>query len=90
MEEAKKLIKTVLKIGGMSCGMCESHINDTIRKNFDISKVSSSHKKGETEIISDKPLDEKKIREVMEPTGYKVLSISSEPYEKKGFFGFFK
>ena len=28
------MIKTTLKIDGMMCGMCESHMNDVIRKNF--------------------------------------------------------
>ena len=28
------MVKTVLKIDGMMCGMCESHMNDLIRKNF--------------------------------------------------------
>lgn len=26
------MIKTILKIDGMMCGMCESHMNDVIRK----------------------------------------------------------
>jgi copper chaperone CopZ len=69
----------------MMCGMCESHVNDEVRKNFAVSKVSSSHKNGTTEIISDEQLDEAKLREVIEATGYKVLSSTSEPYEKKGF-----
>ena len=42
------MIKTTLKIDGMACSMCEAHINDCIRKNFKIKKVSSLHKKGET------------------------------------------
>ena len=28
------MIKTTLKIDGMMCGMCESHMNDVIRINF--------------------------------------------------------
>ncbi len=79
------MIKTTLKVEGMMCGMCESHVNDEVRKNFAVSKVSSSHKNGTTEIISDEQLDETKLREVIEATGYKVLSSTSEPYEKKGF-----
>ncbi|MBO6116242.1 MAG: heavy-metal-associated domain-containing protein [Ruminococcus sp.] len=79
------MIKTTLKVEGMMCGMCESHVNDEVRKNFAVSKVSSSHKNGTTEIISDEQLDEAKLREVIEATGYKVLSSTSEPYEKKGF-----
>ncbi|MEE0875359.1 MAG: heavy-metal-associated domain-containing protein [Ruminococcus sp.] len=79
------MIKTVLKIDGMMCGMCESHINDTIRQNFKINKVTSSHSKGVTEIISEKPLDETALKEAVGKTGYKVLEIKTEPYEKKRF-----
>lgn len=39
------MIKTTLTIDGMMCPMCESHINDVIRKDFEIKKVSSSHKR---------------------------------------------
>ena len=51
------MIKTTLKIDGMMCGMCESHINDVIRKNFKIKKVTSSARDGETVIISEEPID---------------------------------
>lgn len=30
------MIKTVLKIDGMACGMCEAHVNDAIRKAFTV------------------------------------------------------
>lgn len=80
------MIKTVLSIDGMACGMCESHINDTVRRNFDVKKVTSSHKKGETEILSEQPLDEQKLRSVIGETGYELKSIASSPYEKKGLF----
>lgn len=30
----KTMVQTTLKIDGMMCGMCESHINDAIRKDF--------------------------------------------------------
>ncbi len=79
------MIKTVLKIDGMMCGMCESHINDTIRQGFKIKKVTSSHSKGTTEIISDQKIDEEALRDAIGKTGYKVLEIKTEPYEKKHF-----
>ncbi len=79
------MIKTTLIIDGMMCGMCESHINDTIRQSFKIKKVASSHPKGTTEIISESPLDETALREAVGKTGYKVLEIKTEPYEKKKF-----
>ena len=77
------MIKTVLKIDGMMCGMCESHMNDVIRQNFQVKKVTSSHKKGETEILSEEPVDEEKVRAEVEKIGYKVLDIQAGNYEKK-------
>ena len=44
------MIKTTVKVDGMMCGMCEAHINDAIRRNFNVKKVKSSHSKGETVI----------------------------------------
>lgn len=79
------MVKTTLGIDGMMCGMCESHMNDAIRNNFKIKKVTSSHEKGITEVISEEALDEGKLTEIVEKTGYKLLSVDSEPYEKKGF-----
>ena len=83
------MIKTTVGIDGMMCGMCESHVNDAIRKSFDIKKVSSSHSKKKTEIISEEAIDEDKLRAVIDETGYTVLSVDLELYKKKGF-GFFK
>ncbi len=79
--------KITLGIDGMSCGMCESHVNDTIRKNFEVKKVTSSHTKNETVILTEIDLDEEKLKEAIGATGYQVVSISREPYEKKGLFG---
>lgn len=58
---------------------------DTIRKNFNIKKGSSSHTKGITEIISEAELDENTVKEAIGKTGYKVLEYSTQPYEKKKF-----
>ena len=85
------MIKTTLKIDGMMCEMCESHINDAIRNSFDVKKVNSSHTKGETVIVSKEALDEDKIKSIIDKTGYELKSISSEEFEeKKGLFGFLK
>ena len=78
--------KIVLKVEGMMCGMCESHINDAVRRAFPVKRVTSSHSRGETVILTEKELSEDKLREVIEETGYTVLSLHKEPYEKKGFF----
>lgn len=52
------MIQTTVKVSGMACSMCEAHINDTIHTAFPVEKVSSSHSKGETVILSQEPLDE--------------------------------
>ena len=82
------MIKTTLLIDGMMCGMCESHMNDVIRKNFTVKKVSSSHKKGETEIVSEEALDEDKIKSVVKEIGYEGTSIKTQEYKKKKFLFF--
>jgi copper chaperone CopZ len=82
--------KITVKISGMMCGMCESHINDVIRKTFTVKKVTSSHTKGEAVILTETPITEAQLRAVIDPTGYQVQSVTVEPYEKKGLFGFRK
>lgn len=77
------MIKTTLEIEGMMCGMCESHINDAIRNYFKIKKVNSSKGKGKTEIISEELLDKNKLKEVIEKTGYTLISVNAEEYKKK-------
>lgn len=80
------MVKTTLQINGMACGMCESHINEAIRNAFKVIKVNSSHSKNETVIISEEEIPEDQLRNVIEPTGYELVSVASEPYVKKGFF----
>ena len=84
------MVQLTLKIDGMSCGMCESHVNDTIRQKFNVKKVTSSHKKGESVIVADESIDYDKLKAAISETGYEVLDIKEEPYEKKGFFSFLK
>jgi copper chaperone CopZ len=85
-----KMVKIVLKIDGMMCGMCESHINAAVRGAFPVKKVTSSHTKGQTVIISEQDIDEATLREVIDKTGYMVRSVKKEPYVKKGLFSFGK
>ena len=84
------MIQTTVKVSGMACSMCEAHINDAIRRALPVKKVTSSHSKGETVILSESPLEEAAIREVIDATGYTVGEISAAPYEKKGLFRFKK
>ena len=81
------MIQTTIGIDGMMCEMCEAHINDVIRKHFAVKSAKSSRKKKQCIVVSEEPLDEERIREVIAETGYDLLSIASEPYHKKGFLG---
>ena len=78
------MIQTTLKIDGMMCGMCESHINDAVRQDCPVKKVTASHSKGTCVILSEEPLDEAKLRDTIDATGYTLLDIQSQPCEKKG------
>lgn len=79
------MYKITLDVDGMACGMCEAHVNDAVRKAFQVKKVTSSHSKGRTGIISETELDADKLKTVIEASGYDVLDMKTEPYEKKGF-----
>lgn len=80
------MIKTTVGIEGMSCGMCEAHINDVVRREFKVKSVKSSVKKKNSEIVSKEPIDEEKLRKTITDTGYTVTGITSEEYVKKGLF----
>ena len=80
------MYKTTVTIDGMMCGMCESHINDAIRRALSPKKVTSSHRKGEATIISEEPLNDQAILDALKDTGYEVTNIEREPYKKRGFF----
>ena len=81
------MIKITVNIDGMACGMCETHINDAVRNAFPVKKVTSSHTKKETVILTEREIPEQELRKVIAKAGYDVISVSREPYEKKGLFG---
>ena len=86
-EKVNAMIKTTLKIDGMMCGMCESHVNDAVRKAFPVKKVTSSRSKKETVVITEAELDQEALRAAISATGYDVGEIWKESWQKKGLFG---
>ncbi len=80
------MVKITLGVDGMACGMCESHINDEIRKNYKVKKVSSSHGKGGNGYHRTGRDCRGRHQNVIAATGYEMTSYKSEPYEKKGLF----
>ena len=80
------MIETRVQVEGMSCGMCEAHVNDAVRRAAPVKKVTSSHRRGETVILSEAELDGAALRAAIEATGYRVMGITSGPYQRKGLF----
>ncbi len=72
------MLKITVEIDGMTCGMCESHINDTIRSKFEVKKVTSSHTKGQTVILTEHLISEDALHKAIADTGYTVTGIHVE------------
>ena len=81
--------KYTVDVQGMMCGMCEAHTNDAVRKAFSVKKVTSSHSKGQTVILTEQELDEDLLKKTIKDLGYDVGGIQKVPYHKKGLFGIF-
>lgn len=70
----KKKYKVItLTVKGMKCGMCETHVNDIIRKNFKIKGVKSSARKNTVTITYENEIDLIKVAEVLHSFGYDVI-----------------
>ena len=78
------MYQITLNIDGMMCAMCESHVNDAVRNAFPVKKVTSSHSRGETVILSATAIPEAELRPVFTKLGYALTGYTCVPYEKKG------
>ena len=74
--------KISLHVDGMKCGMCESHVNDAVRKAADVKKVRSSLVSGLTEIICDDNTDVDKIVSAGLYLIINILRYSVRAYDK--------
>ena len=81
------MIKTMVRIEGMMCSMCEAHICDTIRRAVpEARKVSASRKTSEASFITDDIPDVDMVKRMINDTGYICTGIITAPYERKGWF----
>ena len=78
------MVKITLEVEGMHCGMCESHVNDAVRRACNVKKLNSSHVKRITEIVAEDGTDVEKIKSAIAAQGYGVGNVKTEPYEKRG------
>lgn len=83
------MFQITVGIDGMMCGMCEAHMNEAFRKHIDVKKVTSSHAKKQSVIITEEDAKEEDVRKIVADTGYTVTSFEKVPYKKKGLFGLF-
>lgn len=79
----KGAVKMTLAIDGMQCGHCEANINETIRKNFEVSKVSSNHTKGEAVVIAPHDIQTAELKAAIEESGYSLVDVARENYKGK-------
>ena len=75
--------KYTVQVSGMMCGMCESHVNDAVRKAFPVKKVTSSRSRNETTVIAETELDEAALGAAISATGYDVGEIRKEPWRRR-------
>lgn len=78
------MTKTTITIDGMACSMCETHVCEAIRKVCPTKKLRASHKTGTVELLTEQIPDEASLCGAVEATGYRVLRVESEPYQKRG------
>ena len=83
------MVQITVGVDGMACSMCEAHVSDAIRKAFPVKKVTASHTKGQAVIVAESEIAEADIAKALEPTGYRKVSYSCAPYQKKKLFGIF-
>ncbi len=70
------MYRTQIDVEGMACSMCEAHINEVIRNNLKVRKVSSNRRKKITVIDSEEPIDTRKAKALIEGLGYDVKGFS--------------
>lgn len=59
----------------MRCGMCETHVQDVVRKNMTVTRVKASHVKNELVVITENNYIEEDFKNIIDPTGYRITSF---------------
>ena len=78
IEDRNVIKKITLKIDGMMCAMCESHINDAIRSNLNVKKLKTSHSTGLSEFMTNDVVSDESLKKIIGKSGYRVLEIKRE------------
>ncbi len=81
------MTRITIKVDGMVSGMCETQINDAVKKVFSVKKVTSSHAGRETVILTESLISDHDLKDIIGQAGYGVISIQREECKRKGLFG---
>ena len=73
------MLQYTIAVEGMACSMCEAHVNDAVRKAFPIKKVTSSHSKGQTQILCENRLDEDALRSAISAEQAAIFRLEGAP-----------
>ena len=81
------MIKTIIGVGGMSCQMCEAHINESVRSVVpDAKTIRANRKTRQVVIVSEGVIDKAALQQAIVSQGYDFLSYEYGPYESESFF----
>ena len=80
------MIKTIIGVGGMSCQMCEAHINESVRSVVpDAKTIRANRKTRQVVIVSEGVIDKAALQQAIVSQGYNFLSYEYGPYESESF-----
>jgi copper chaperone len=80
------VIKTIIGVGGMSCQMCEAHINESVRSVVpDAKTIRANRKTRQVVILSEGVIDKAALQQAIVSQGYDFLSYEYGPYESESF-----
>lgn len=80
------MVKITLAVEGMMCNKCEKHVNEAIKENFNVKKVTADHEVNSVEIIAAEEPDMEKVKAAVVEAGYTAGEYTVENIEKKGLF----
>lgn len=82
------MYKTTVGVEGMKCPKCEERVCKAFEKAFSAKKPSASHKDNKAVFLSGEEVSLEQAASALEGTGFKAVSCTSVPEEKKKLFGF--
>ena len=83
------MLRITVQVDGMMCGMCEAHVNDAVRRGLPVKKVTSDHKKGQTVLLTEEDIANRRIEAVIRESGYTPMGISREEEKARGLRALF-